>query len=225
MIHAKNEKQLLDILKIVSEEAVKHAKKKVLRESQDPALEMYKKALEYDMNKYGTNLSEQEEAEEETEGEETAKVSEPEEVQKPEHEELDPSEMGKNFDDVVKDINTLRSGKSTKNDEVKKDLIGYFDRLSEDERRVLHLFMKEVGGILKGAIDGDEAQDPSSPPFNMSISSDEREEVKDDAEEKPEVQPKRQSSGAEDTSPPIRVNENQDLTEIRKTFKRLIKRI
>jgi hypothetical protein len=142
---------------------------------------------------------------------------------------LDPESFGDSFDGVIKDLNTLRSGKSTKNKEIKEELMSYYERLDEEERKILHLFLRELSDILTGAIDGDEAQDPSDPPFNIDVIIDtgdgNKQQKKSSSKKEKRPQVKVQSdSGSEDTSPPIKVNESQDLNEIRKRVKRLMKR-
>lgn len=232
MIKANNEKELLEILKIISEESVKKAKKG-LYENADPAQSSYKKAMEYEENRYDTSLSEQEDEEENVDAEaeeppapEAAEDEEPEE--KVVKKELDPESFGKNFEDVVKDINTLRSGRSTKDKEIKEELVSYYDRLSEPEQAILHLFIKELSDILKGAIDGDNAQDPSEPPFNFKVTGGESQSKPESDVNTPEEEEEEDAKqkGVEDTSPPlpVAVNERQDLSEIRKRVSRLMKR-
>lgn len=233
MIKANNEKELLQILKIISEESVKKAKKG-LYENTDPAQSSYKKAMEYEENRYDTSLSEQEDEEENVDAEVEEPAPDAAEDEEPEEKvvkkELDPESFGKNFEDVVKDINTLRSGRSTKDKEIKEELVSYYDRLSEPEQAILHLFIKELSDILKGAIDGDNAQDPSDPPFNFKVSGGESQntpkEDNDTPEEEEEEEADTKQKGVEDTSPPlpVAVNERQDLSEIRKRVSRLMKR-
>ena len=136
MFKINSEVELLNLLKVVSEEAVKKSRK-TLRESVDAAQERYMSSLRASENVYGVGLSEQEEvaAEEEPPAEEPAEEAEPAEE---EPETVDPETLGVSFDSVVKDINTLRSGRSTKDKEIKDELLGYYDRLDDDERKILH---------------------------------------------------------------------------------------
>lgn len=228
MFRINSESELLKLLKVVSEEAVKKSKK-TLNEVADTAQERYINNLRASESTYGVDLTEQEEADA-AEKEDSAEPTEeetPETEPAEELEEIDPETLGVSFDSVVKDINTLRSGRSTKDKEIKEELLGYYDRLDEDERKILHLFLSEISKILQGAIEAAEAQDPSDPPFNAEITFGEDEEVGDatpsgeqsSAQTEPTVQ-----TGGEDTRPPIKVNESQDLKEIRKRVKRLMKR-
>ena len=219
MFKINSESELLQLLKVVSEEAVKKSKK-TLNEAVDTAQERYMSTLKASEQTYGVSLSEQEEEQEEQEssGEESSGAA-PEE----ESEIIDPEMLGVSFDSVVKDINTLRSGRSTKDKEIKEELLGYYDRLDEDERKILHLFLSEISKILQGALDAADAQDPSDPPFNAEITFGEQ-ETQEKAEQPSKPRSQDSSSQGEDSSPPIKVNESQDLSEIRKRVYRLMKR-
>lgn len=232
MLRINSEQELLQLLKVVSQEAVKKSKK-MLSESVDSAQSRYLSNLKASENTYGVKLSEQDEEEvadeappdEEATPEETETEEPPaEETETPEQAEIDPETLGVSFDSVVKDINTLRAGRSTKDKEIKEELLGYYDRLDDDERKILHLFLSEISKILQGAIAASDAQDPSEPPFNAEITF--GEEGEETGAEAPEETAEEETAeeGDEDTSPPIKVNEQQDLYEIRKRVRRLMKR-
>ena len=98
------------------------------------------------------------------------------------------------------------------------------------EGSVLLLFLNELAKILTGALDGDEAQDPSAPKTYFDIIKRE-EEMKADSEKAAasdgEKEPQKSSQSSfskdeEDTSPPIKVNESQDFSKIREKIKNLI---
>ena len=248
MFKINNEKELLNLLRVVSEEAVKKSKLK-LNESSDPYADEFKSNLESEMK----NLYEQEEeevaAEEVEEEEEVAAGDESEAAAEevddnPDAEEreeelpaaekamsLDDTEGGYSFDSVITAINTLRAGRSLRDKEIKDELSGYYDRLDENEREILFLFLKELSKILTGAIDGDEAQDPSDPKHYFDISKRSEEEpdaAPESGEEETAAEPeavKAMSTGdeEEDTSPPIKVNESQDLNALREKVRRLMR--
>lgn len=244
-----SEKELLKILKIVAEESVLSAKKR-LNENNDPAQYKYKKAVEYDESIYGKIVKEQDDVEEEDqdaddaaddeEAEDTetndtddSDVDDNEEDEEAEEEDfeeesedLEPSEFGADFENVLKDLNNLRAGKSTKNKEIREELESYFKRLDNNERKVLHLFIYELSDILKGSTTGDDAQDPGEPPFSLTIAGESEPDEKSSIEKvsKQQKPAKDSQAGLEDTTPPIKVNERQDLHEIRKKVKRLMKR-
>ena len=227
MFKINSESELLELLKIVSQEAVNKSRK-TLNEAVDIAQERYVSNLRASENTYGVKLSEQEEAPpEEPEAEETSPETETEEPEPEETEEPpDPETFGVSFDSVIKDINTLRAGRSTKDKEIKEELLGYYDRLDDGERKILHLFLRELSGILQGAITASDAQDPSENPFNAEITfpDEEPEESNTEAEPEEETVAEPGEESEEDSSPPIRVNERQKLNEIRKKVKRLMKR-
>ena len=133
------------------------------------------------------------------------------------------------FENVVTALNTLRAGKSTKNKDIQSELSSYYERLSGDERAIMLLYLNELSKVITGATSGADAQDPSDPStyFNITrnksqsrASSDDREEQQDQAQQVPVNQ---QKQGEEDTTPPIKVNESQDLSLEYRKFKLLIK--
>lgn len=243
MINIKTEKELNKFLKIVAEEAVKETRI-ILEEkgiNSDPFVNNFQKRLESD------GLLEQESEEEE---EETEKKKEEEETEKKQEEEEETedndknpardkalslggydSEAGASFDSVMTAINTLRAGRSLKDKEIKTELNDYYDRLDENEREILLLFLKELSKILTGALDGDEAQDPSDASTYFSITKkgktkevpEEESTSKTTAQQKVPTNRQQKNTAGEDTSPPIKVNESQDLTSLREKVRLLMR--
>ena len=244
MFNIKSEKELNKFLRILSEEAVKESKKS-LKENIDPYYSRFERSIKND----GLLEQESEEAEveEEPAEEEKEKPKKPEKQAQPEEGDSNPArekamslggydkEVGASFDSVVTAINTMRAGRSTKDKEIQTELNDYYDRLDENERQVLLLFLKELSKILTGALDGDEAQDPSDPKTYFDITKREKTEETPpeqsdvnkggEGEEKPKVQKPvdDQSGGEEDTSPPIKVNESQDVRYIREKVRKLMR--
>jgi len=243
MFKINTEKELLALLKVVSEEAVKKSKRN-LKESSDPYAERFSSNLDNEIKA----LYEQEEEEvedeapaaEEAEEEEVPAEEEVAEEEEPVEDEdlpaaekalsLDDGEISHSFDSVVTAINTLRAGRSLRDKEIKTELNGYYDRLDENEREILFLFLKELSKILTGAIDGDEAQDPSDPKhyFDISKRNEEEPEASPESDEgevsaEPEAVKAMSTGDEEDTSPPIKVNESQDLTALRAKVRRLMR--
>jgi hypothetical protein len=220
MVTAKNEKELLDILKLVCEEA-SFAAIEALNETPDPEASRYKDQFSKDEDMFG-NLSEEElagdEAEEQDEGE-----SEEEAV-----EDVDdaPSEFGVSFDSVISAINALRSGRSLRDSSVKQQALDYYDRLDTEERKILLLFLNSLSDILTGETDGASAIDPSDPPHSLKISSGEEEQEEIPSEEAAPIEDEDEDpvedEEEEDTSPPIKVNESQDLSALRKKIRKLM---
>lgn len=219
MLKVKNEKHLLEILKIISEESVKKSKN-ILKEAKDSAQDRYMSSLSKSENMYGVSLTEQEEEADDEENKD-AVPAEPEGEEESEEVLGDPEEFGSSFDSVIKNINSLRAGRSTKDKEIKEELLEYYDRLDEDERKILHLFLRELSKILRGAIDGSEALDPSDAPLYADIILGKGE---DTGSEDVKMDSQNTTAPEENDAPPIKVNENQNLYEVRKKFKRLLKR-
>jgi len=260
MIEATNEKELLKLLSVISEEAVRLSKQR-LRENNDPYVSEYEKQRSDDQKMYGS-LSEQDdelEDEEETEDEELpddeVELEDEEEASGDELEDegeessdtdASPEEFGVSFDSVMTAINTLRAGRSLKDTTIKDETSAYYDRLDDPERKVLLLFLKQLSEILSGALEGSAATDPSDVGFHVTDSSaeeseesaddeEESEEEEDavitdededeaDDEEESEEEEEDPEAAEEDTSPPIKVNESQDLAALRKRVRRLMLR-
>lgn len=225
MIKVNNEKDFLNILKIISEESVKKAKS-TLRENKDEAQSNYLNMLRKEESFYNVSLDEKEKKDAEDIDEEEDQVSDEKEVE----DGVDAEVFGVSFDSVLKDINTLRAGRSTKDKEIKDELLTYYDRLDEDERKILHLFLRELSKILQGALEGEDAIDPSDAPLYADIIMQNQpgKETSKQQRKSPKrnrVAPeKTKTSGVEDSAPPIKVNEQQSLSEIRKRIKNLMKR-
>lgn len=225
MLRVKNEKDLLNILRVISSEAVGLSKKKFMNENADPTLDRYQNQLRQDEKMYGS-LDEQEKEEPEEEAEEKP-AEEPAKTAK-----SDSSSVGASFDSVVSAINNLRSGKSLRDSSIKSQAQVYYDRLSDDERTTLLVFLKALSDIIAGQVSGQEAKDPSDPPTSLNITSNkEKDEPEEETEEPPaeesEEPPAESEAPAEeveDTSPPIKVNESQDLALLRKKVRRMMLR-
>jgi len=169
MIRIKDENELLNLLKVISSEAVSVSKR--LNESADPTTKEYLKQYERDEDLYGS-LSEQEEEDEESAPEEPAEEEPAEEESAEEaEEEEDFVDAGVSFDSITRAINNLRSGKSLKDSGVKKQAADYYDKLSDSERKALFVFLEALSEIISGQIQGKEAQDPSDPPVSINFTS------------------------------------------------------
>jgi len=238
MIRVKNENDLLRILRVISSEAVDLSKKKI-NENSDPTVRRYTQQYKKDESLYG-NLSEQEEEVEEEVPETETEVEEeaPEEESEENSDSTESAVMGASFDSVVQAVNQLRAGKSLRDSSIKQQAQIYYDKLSEDERTTLLVFLNALSDIIAGQINGKDAQDPGDPPLSISISSEDG-EAEEDSEEVPETEveteeeaPEEESEetmtpeepSEEDTTPPIKVNESQDLIQLRKKVRRMMLR-
>lgn len=235
MLKINNEKELVRFLKMIAENSVSKSKKIL---EKDPYINDFKDAQ--NKNKSIYEQEEQEEPEEEEAEEEEAEEEEnnaDDDEKGDDENDLTPAAekalnlpkyegQPPNFENLLVAINLVRAGNSLKDKEVKSELKAYYDRLNENEKSVLILFLKELAKITTLAIDGDDAQDPSDPSAYFDITQRTEGEKKDNATsaQKDVTQPKEKSlsqkqvvsTGPEDTSPPIRVNESQDITQIKK---------
>ena len=245
MFNIETEKDLELFLKVVAQEAVKETKT-LLKEKgiSDPYVNSFQDRLEND------GLLEQEDDEENKESEDKDEEESEEESEEKgtEESEVNPAKekalslggyddgTGSSFESVITAINTMRSGRSLRDKEIKTELNDYYDRLDENEREVLLLFLKELSKILTGAIDGENAQDPSDPKtyFNITKRAKEKEQPgdeknkiiakgKESVAQQQDTAPVQKSSAGEDTSPPIKVNESQDLTFLRQKVRLLMR--
>lgn len=245
MIRAKNEKDLMNILRLISSEAVSLSKK--MNENKDPSLKKFMSQYKKDESLYGS-LSEQEgeEPEEEEMSDdppaEEPPSEEPPSEEPPEEPEAqqpdDEGEVGASFDSVVQAVNNLRAGKSLRDSSIKQQAQDYYDKLSDDERTTLLVFLKAMSDIIAGQVDGIDAQDPSDPPVSIKIggepedsqedmSEPEEEPAAPDAETQEDELPADEAGeepSEEDTTPPIKVNESQDIDMLRKKVRRMMLR-
>ena len=219
MIMAKNEKELLDILKLVCEEA-SFAAIESLNDANDPAVSRYQSQFEKDEKLLG-NLSEKEEQDVEEPAEEPAEEATPEEVA-PAESDQEPEVFGVSFDSVISAINALRSGRSLRDASVKQQALDYYDRLDPGERKVLLLFLNSLSAILTGEVEGSAAIDPSDPPYSATISMGDEEESQAEPEEHEAPTEDEEEEEEEDITPPIRVDESQDMTMLRRKIRRLM---
>lgn len=66
-------------------------------------------------------------------------------------------------DDIIERINTVRSGKSIKDANVRYELEEYVNQFNEDEKTALLAFLEGLGQILTSGIDSADAADPADP--------------------------------------------------------------
>ena len=223
MIKAKNEQDLLSILRIISSEAVGLSRK--MNENADPTALKFINQYRKDEDMYGS-LSEQEDEEPPAEEPAEEPSEEPEEESEPTS---DSGTVGSSFDSVVQAVNNLRAGKSLRDSSIKQQAQVYYNKLTEDERTTLLVFLDALSNIIAGQVDGKDAQDPSDPPSSIKITSgEESEEVTQVAdtpnEDTPEEDSPEEDTPEEDNTPPIKVNESQDISNLRKRVRRIMLR-
>lgn len=66
-------------------------------------------------------------------------------------------------DDIIEKLNIVRSGRSTKDGDVKRELEEYISQFDEDEKTALVAFLEGLGQILTSGVDSEDAVDPQDP--------------------------------------------------------------
>ena len=127
---------------------------------------------------------------------------------------------------IVNMLNMMRSGKSTKDEEVQKQLGDYFEGLDAGERQALYIMMSGLTQILTAGVDGDEAPDPTSVGIKIQSKKKKRDaEVSQPAQkaaaasgsEKTSVEQKPKAQGSDDL--PIVVGEVAKKSKVRARYK------
>jgi hypothetical protein len=210
--------ELEKFLKILAEESVTLAKKSI---AEDTEQDYYKSQMTKDKKRFITsNMSEQEKDEDEVD---VANDDELEQIAPEEKEDIDIT-----FFRIRDELNTIRSGRSLKDKNLKSELEQYVDRLSGNEKKILHTFLKSIGNIMTDEETGSSAKDPSDPPVALDVKgadSDKDGIDQSDDSEAPEAatskKQKSKKSEIEDTTPPIRVG-RQQTESIRDIVKKLM---
>jgi hypothetical protein len=71
-------------------------------------------------------------------------------------------------EDIIVKLNIVRSGRSTKDSDVKRELEEYIGQFNEDEKQALVAFLEGLGQILTSGVDSDDAVDPQDP-YSLQI--------------------------------------------------------
>jgi hypothetical protein len=121
---------------------------------------------------------------------------------------------------VRDEINNIRSAPSLKGKKEKQEMEQWLSRLSDVEKKLLFNYLTTVNSIMHGKVSGSEAQDPSDPPSSINIpqKTPGGEAADGETEEDVEI-----IMGDEDTTPPIKTGERQDLKEITRRAKLLMR--
>ena len=224
MFKIKSADELRKFLRVVAQEAVNESYSLY----NDPGADNFGK-------NFGTqrtyNLTEEDEEEEAVPEEQVVEPPPSEEApEEPTAKEFElPEEI--TFDIIVRALNTIRAGKSTKDKEIKTEFLSYFNRLDGAEKKALYTFLESLGEILTLRASGDSVQDPEDPPVNIDI-TDKGDPEEEESKGKAKLSAKKRArsssptgaSKGEDTSPPIRVGGQQDLAEMRERVRELMRR-
>lgn len=109
--------------------------------------------------------------------------------------------------DIVDKLNTIRGGKSFKEETIAKQLDEYVESLTKPEKVALMAFLKGLAQIVTGEIEADKAIGPGSNPADVSMEKSEAGEkqkvsIKPNVIKAPKMEKKPEKS-AEDTSGPV----------------------
>ena len=123
---------------------------------------------------------------------------------------------------IINMLNMLRSGKSTKDEEVKKQLGEYFDSLTAGDRQALFVLMSGLTQIMTSGIEGNAAPAPAK--VGIKINAKRKKKDDEDAEDSIRNQAKA-NAGSEDGETekemkPIVVGESQSKDWIYKILER-----
>lgn len=109
-------------------------------------------------------------------------------------------------DDIVEKLNTIRSGKSFKDDAIANKLDEYVSSLTKAEKTALLAFLKGLSQIVTGEISAQQAIDPASKPADVKMQKGEEKQtktVKPNVIKTPPKEDKAKKPSKEDTSGPV----------------------
>jgi len=116
-------------------------------------------------------------------------------------------------DEVIEKLNTIRAGKSFKDEEIKLAMESYLNDLDSAEKTALFAFLKGISQIVGGEVEGGKALEPSENPANVKmekIPSQQKVTAKTNVIKKPSVEKSQKSKAGnqskEDTTPPVPIS-------------------
>lgn len=148
-----------------------------------------------------------------------------------------------NVDAIIDKLNIVRSGRSTKDKEIKTQMDSYVKNLDDAERVALYGFLKGLGDIMASNVPASKAKEPDDEPYGIKMKRVKDLEVKRKEEDKQKEQdvaaadkalvakkeqetaPKETTpeeiSSEEDTTPPIRAGQKTSEA-VRRKMKSLL---
>ena len=126
-----------------------------------------------------------------------------------------------NVDHIINMLNMLRSGKSTKDENVKKELGDYFDGLQPGDRQALFVLLSGLTQILTSGVDGGAAPAPAK--VGIRIAAKKKVSDAEEAEEQIAKKAAKEDGDDKDTeaeAAPIVVGEAQSKDWIRRILER-----
>lgn len=110
-------------------------------------------------------------------------------------------------DDIIDRLNSIRSGKSFKDDRISQEMDQYVNGLKKAEKVALLAFLKGIAQIVTGEFEGSSAVEPDSHPADVKMKKSEAGDSKQTKHVEPNVikgvsKEKKATSNTEDTSAP-----------------------
>jgi hypothetical protein len=109
-------------------------------------------------------------------------------------------------EEVIEKLNTIRAGKSFKDDVIKSAMESYVNDLDDAEKTALFAFLKGIAQIVGGEVEGTKAIEPSDKPASVKMEKKptvQKISIKPNVIKKPLGSSKEKASKApEDTTPP-----------------------
>ena len=107
--------------------------------------------------------------------------------------------------DIIDKLNSIRSGKSFKDDTISSQMEEYVNSLSTAEKTALLAFLKGISQIVTGEIDAQSAVDPSdpNPSIEMEKGKGQKKSIKPNVIKAPAKEKAPEKPSAEDTTGPV----------------------
>lgn len=109
--------------------------------------------------------------------------------------------------DIIEKLNTIRAGKSFKDDAIASKMNEYVESLSKAEKVALLAFLKGLAQIVTGEVDAETATDPADPDPNVKMKKGagepEKKSLKPNVIKAPEKEKSEKKPSSEDTSGPV----------------------
>jgi len=114
-------------------------------------------------------------------------------------------------EDVIERLNSIRAGRSFRDEAIASKLEEYVESLSKAEKIALLAYLKGLSQIVTGEIDPDDAMDPGDEPATIAMKKKEKEQAAKKLTVKPTIvkkpmkdeEEKKKKPPAEDTSGPV----------------------
>lgn len=108
--------------------------------------------------------------------------------------------------DVIEKLNSIRAGKSFKDEQISSRLSEYVKSLSKPERVALLAFLKGISQIVTGEIEPEQAVDPSDKPADVQMTKEpsvQKKTIKPTVIKAPTKEKSEKKPSAEDSSGPV----------------------